>query len=235
MSKNSSILIISDQHIPYHHPDLIKFLKSIKEKYKPDRIINIGDELDYHAISFHDSDPGLMSPSDELKTALGCLKPLINLFPTMDIVESNHGSLVYRKAKTHGLPREVFKSYREILGAPQSWKWHNHIVLKMSNGASAYFCHSKGGDVMKVSQSLGMSVVQGHSHNQFEIRYWGNSLGLYFGMTVGCLIDDDSMAFHYNKLTLKRPLIGCAVIINGHPLLIPMILGKDRRWIGVLP
>ena len=41
---NKRILIISDTHCPYHHPDLIPFLKSLKKKYKPDRIIHIGDE-----------------------------------------------------------------------------------------------------------------------------------------------------------------------------------------------
>ena len=54
---NKSILIISDTHIPYHHPDLIPFLKDLKEIYKPDRVIHIGDEVDKHAMSFHDSDP----------------------------------------------------------------------------------------------------------------------------------------------------------------------------------
>jgi hypothetical protein len=29
-----------------------------------------------------------------------------------------------------------------------------------------------------------------------------------------------------------RPIIGCAVIINGLPKLIPMVLNKSGRWIG---
>ena len=58
---NKCILVISDTHCPYHHPDLISFLKTIKKKYKPDRVIHIGDEVDSHAISFHDSDPDLYS------------------------------------------------------------------------------------------------------------------------------------------------------------------------------
>lgn len=31
-------------HIPYHHPDTIKFLKAVKKKYKPTRVVNLGDE-----------------------------------------------------------------------------------------------------------------------------------------------------------------------------------------------
>ena len=57
-----SILVISDQHAPYHHIDTIDFLAAIKQKYKPDTVVNIGDEMDWHSISFHDSHPGLYSP-----------------------------------------------------------------------------------------------------------------------------------------------------------------------------
>ena len=59
-----SVLIISDTHIPYHHQDLIPFLKDLKNIMKPDKVIHIGDELDKHALSFHDSDPDLPSAGD---------------------------------------------------------------------------------------------------------------------------------------------------------------------------
>ena len=62
-----SILCISDLHIPYHHPQAFDFLKALKKKIKPDLIVNGGDELDKHALSFHDSDPDLPSAGDELK------------------------------------------------------------------------------------------------------------------------------------------------------------------------
>ena len=35
---------------------LIKFLKEIKKEFKPDFIVNIGDLLDFHAISMHSHD-----------------------------------------------------------------------------------------------------------------------------------------------------------------------------------
>jgi hypothetical protein len=53
-------------------------------------------------------------------------------------------------------------------------------------------------------------------------------------MRVGCMIDDESLAFEYNKTTLQRPVIGCGIIINGQPSLIPMVLNKKGRWIGRL-
>jgi len=71
---------------------------------------------------------------------------------------------------------------------------------------------------------MGMSCVQGHFHEKFGINYWGNSLGLYFSMQVGCLIDDTNYAFAYNNVNLKRPVIGCGLIIDGVPTLEAMPL-----------
>ena len=55
------ILVISDMHLPYQHKDSIKFLKEIKKQFKPDTILSIGDLLDQHSLSFHDSSPELYS------------------------------------------------------------------------------------------------------------------------------------------------------------------------------
>lgn len=231
--KNKCVLIISDQHFPYNHPDIISFLKRIKKEFKPDRVVNIGDEIDGHAISFHESDPDLLSASDELDSAIKKLQPLYKLFPKMDLLESNHGSLVYRKGKFAGLPRHVFKSYRDILGAPKGWNWHFDLTLTLPDNKSVYFCHGKTGTSGKLSKNMAMHTVQGHFHSKFQINYWSNMDGLYWDAHVGCLIDDQSLAFSYNKVTVERPIIGCLVILNGQPKLIPMLL-KKNRWVGHL-
>lgn len=234
MAGYKSILVISDQHFPYNHPDIIAFLRACKTKFKPDKVVNIGDEIDWHSISFHSHDPDLLSPSDELETAIRRLKPIYKMFPEMDLVDSNHGSLVYRKAKANGLPATALKSYNEILQAPKGWKWHDHLVLKCSNGKYVYFCHGRSGDVLKNSKNVSMSFVQGHHHSKFEIRYWANELDLYWGMTVGCLIERRSLAFAYAKTTGDKQIIGCGVILDGQPRLVPMVLNKSGRWIGKL-
>lgn len=232
---NAAVLVISDQHFPYAHPDTVLFLNLIKQKYKPDNIVNIGDELDYHAISFHPSNPDLLSPGDELQTAKNRMKPLFELFPEMTLIDSNHGSLVYRKGKVNGLPRFVFKSYREILEAPMGWHWKNDLTIKLSNGQSCYFVHGKARQGLALSRSMGMNVVQGHYHERFAVEYWASPGGLYWSMQVGCLIDDPSLAFEYNKVNLYKPVLGCGIILNGQPKLLPMLLNEHGRWTGITP
>lgn len=231
---NSRILVISDLHAPYTHQDTVRFLKAIKKKYRPSRVISSGDEADFHNISFHDSDPDLDSAFVELTKAIETLKPIYKLFPKVEVLESNHGSLILRKALANGLSRKFFRTPGEILEAPKGWTWHFDLVIKLPDGTECYFHHSKGANVKKNSQAMGMSFVQGHHHESFEISYWGNPNALLFGMTVGCLVDPKSLAMAYNKNNLKRPIIGCAVIIDSKPILIPMVLSKNGRWTGRL-
>lgn len=221
---NSRILIVSDLHAPYHHPNTIPFLKSLIEKYKPTRVISVGDEQDLHSVSFHDADPDLMSAGDELKAARVFMQELYALVPDMDILSSNHGDLYYRKAKHHGIPLHVIKSYNDVLGVGEGWKWHSDLVVELPNGKKVYFCHGKSQNGLKLSQNMGMSCVQGHYHNSFNIQYWSSPLELHWSMQVGCLVDDKSLAMAYNKLTVNRPIIGCGLIIDGVPVLEAMKL-----------
>ena len=96
--KYKSVLVISDLHIPYHHPQAFDFLQALKTKYKPDHIVNIGDELDCHAMSMHDSDPDLYSAGHELAASISYIQKLEKIFPKMVLVHSNHSSMLFRRA-----------------------------------------------------------------------------------------------------------------------------------------
>jgi len=228
------ILVISDTHYPVQHPDTIPFLKKIKETFNPNIVVHIGDEIDGGSISFHDKDPDTQfSPSSELESAIHQLSALYELFPECYVMESNHGSLVYRRGKWAGLPRSVFKSYNEILNAPKLWKWVPELIIE-SEAGDIYFSHGHKKNVLANSKDRSMNYVQGHHHSSFDIQYWANSKKVFWGMTVGCLIDNKNLAFNYNKIFQTVPMIGTGIIIDGVPLLIPMKRDKDNRWTGIL-
>lgn len=192
----------------------------------------MGDELDYHSISFHKPNPDLLSPGDELQTAINRIQPLFKMFPDMHIMDSNHGSLVYRRIKDAGIPMHVVKSYRDVLGAPAGWKWHNDLILELPNGQDTYFCHGGSNNVAKESQLHSMNFVSGHWHSTFEIKYWANKKALYWGMSTGCLVDQSSLAYEYAKNFTKKFIIGTGVIIDSLPRLVPMVLDKHSRWVN---
>ena len=228
---NKRILVISDMHIPYHHKDSFKFLKEIKKQFKPDTIINIGDSIDFHNISMHQSSPDLPNAGDELRITREYIKELENIFPIVTEVDSNHSSLVYRRAFKYGLSREFMRDYGDFLGT-KKWKWVEDITLTMSNGQRCYFTHGKSADVIKTSQAYSMNTVQGHYHTKFTISYWANPDNIFWAMNVGCLINQKSMAFDYAKNFRTRFIIGCGIILDGIPRLLPMVLDKKGDWIG---
>ncbi len=231
---NARIMLIGDLHAPYQHPDTLRFLSDMKAKYKPTRIICIGDEIDNHKISFHDGDPNLLSAGDEFDQGQKFLKKLEKIFPKMDILESNHGSLHFRKALARGLPKQFMMSYNDLWEVGTGWQWHPEIRLKLPNKQELYLHHGKG-PVEKIASIENCNVAQGHYHEKFKINQWCNSNGeRWWGMQVGCLIDNTSPAFRYNKLNSHSPVMGSAMVIDGEPLLVPMRLKKNGRYSGKL-
>lgn len=231
MQIQNSVLVIGDLHAPFMHKDTVKFLASVKARYKPKSVIFMGDEVDNHAISYHEHDPDLQSPGDELKAAIKQLQPLYKMFPKAVVLESNHGSLIYRKALTIGIPSMVLKGYREILSAPQGWTWKFDHTISTPMG-KVYFHHGKSGTIEKLSKNMAMSACQGHFHNRFYVSYWSSPIGLYWDANAGCLVDHKSRAQAYGKNNLQKPIVGCMIIENGIPHLIPMLLSAEGRWVG---
>ena len=228
-----SILVISDYHAPYNHIDAPAFLKAVKAKYRPDTVVCIGDEADFHALSYHESEPELDSAGVELEKAIKALKPLYKLFPNVTVVESNHGSMVLRKRRTAGIPAKAIRDYNEVLEAPKGWKWTFDVTINTALGP-VYFCHGKSGSPGRLASQYGMSTVQGHYHEKSQVNYISTPEKLMFDAHTGCLADDKSLALGYNKVNPRRPIVSVIVIVNGIPQIVPMVLKKGGRWTGKL-
>jgi len=231
----SSILVIPDMHAPYHHADTLPFLHAVKKAFKPDLVVSLGDELDYHGLSFHDSDPNLDSAGAELEKGKKFLKRLHAEYSNLLVCHSNHGSMVYRRAKAHGIPVQMIRKYREIVlpGTDSSgWSWAFSWRVNTPLG-EVLFKHQTTGILADAAHNS-CNLVVGHNHGNFSVEYCASSSHLYYGAYAGCLIDKDALAFAYGKHSVKKPIIGCMVILNGRPMAIPMILDTEGRWIKQL-
>ncbi len=143
--------------------------------------------------------------------------------------------MAYRKSKAHGIARKYLRDYADVLDAPDGWKWTNDLLITLPGGNKAYFHHGLSKNVMKVVAARGVCVIQGHFHESFEIGYLGNPQALLWGMTTGCLVDNKSLAFAYNRTNMGRPIIGTGAIIDGQPKLLPMVLTSRGRWNKIVP
>lgn len=233
MAKENNVLVIGDLHAPVYHRDTLAFLTAVKKRYRPSRTIFTGDEVNWESISFHTKHPDLPGPKEELERSIKSLKPLYKLFPKADILESNHGSLVFRKAIAAGLPTSVIKSYREMIGAPKGWDWHFDLTIQTDLGP-VYFHHGKSSSIEKLSKSMAMSAVQGHYHSKFYISYWASPIGLFWDANAGAFADHKHLAMEYAKNSINKSIMGCIMIERGIPHLLPMVLNKSGRWIGRL-
>lgn len=223
------ILVISDLQAPFHHPDSIKFLKAVKKKYKTNITVCIGDEVDFHALSDYTPDPDGMSANTELNASLTLLNGLYEEFPKVMVCTSNHTSRPFRRAFKAGIPSTFLRSYSEFLKAPPGWHWRDKWEI---DGIVFEHGESFGGDhsAIKHAKANFKSTVIGHHHSLFCIEYYQNSDKRVFGASSGCLIDDNTYAFRYNKHQKNRPQLGVVVILDQCPILVPMNLTKSGRW-----
>ena len=227
------ILAVPDLHIPYEHQDALEFIKAVKKEYEPSLVVNLGDMLDFHAISFHDNDPDLLSAGDELELSVEKIAEWEKVIPEQYIIGSNHGDLPLRKFLANGIPKSLIKSYNDIYEVGKGWQFVPDLTIEsgVKNLPDIYFAHGIRKNALQVANQRAQRFICGHYHEDFKVEYSGNPNSLIWSVMSGCLIDKKSKAFAYNKLNLNRPILGCTVILHGVPFLIPMILDKKGRWI----
>ena len=227
------VLVVPDLQIPFNHQDSIPFLITVNDKYKCNEWVNIGDELDFSTLSVsHLPDPDGIGFKEEFSQALEVLKEFYKIWPKTKVCVSNHTIRPIKKAIYAGVPSMFLKTYQEFLCAPSTWVWRDEWEID-----GVRYIHGEGlaGQVAHIKAAHGarISTVHGHLHSYAGINYLNNYKGqLLWGMNVGCLIDEKSYAFKYQKHFLHKPTLGCGIVIDGGPQFIPMILDRKLRWIG---
>lgn len=220
----SRILLIGDLHLPFTHPKYLAFCKSVKKRYKCDKVMFTGDIYEHNSISYHESDPEGYSAGDELSLASKAVKPWYKAFPEAKITLGNHDILPYRQAKTHGIPRSMLRDLNDIYETPK-WEWATQFVVD-----NVMYHHGKGtgkNAALQMAEKERMSCAMGHAHSGGGVQYTASTKDMLFGLNAGCGIDIKKYVFAYSKQFTSRPTLGCGVILNGtEGHFIPMRLGK---------
>ena len=229
------LLILSDVHLPFQHPQAFEFLQKVKKDVRPDHVISVGDIIDLASVQVsRPSDPNIDSPIFELEKARKEIKILEKIFPKMQICWGNHDLRLLRKAELVGIPRSMLRDINSILEVKAKWTWHDKIIITLPNGQQVYFTHNFKRNAMSSSKELGVSFCQGHFHTALSCEFWSSPTALNFALNVGCLINPKAEAFRYQKNFLKRPILGCAAIIDSSPRLYTMLLNSNGKWLGKL-
>lgn len=225
-----TIGIIGDTHIPFELEGYLEHCVNMFDMWGVDIVVHVGDVIDNHAISYHEHDPNGMSDGDEILAAVPKLEKWVSAFPDMLWVTGNHDDLPYRKAMTHGLARKRMADYASIfeIDGLRDWKYQEEhiidgIVFRHGMGATGKYGHRNA------AEKMACNVVQGHSHSVAGIEYIASQNQLIWGMAVGCGVDKNAYAAHYGRHMVSKPVISCAVIVEGTPIVLPMDLGSKFK------
>ena len=202
------VLVIGDLHEPFCLEGYLSFCKKMYKKHKCNKVVFIGDIIDSHYSSYHETDPDGMSAGDELTLAKKKIKKWYKTFPKADVIIGNHDRIVMRKAFSGGIPKIWIKDFTDVLEVA-SWNFVDRVVYD-----DVQYLHGEGGTARTKCKADMMSTVQGHLHTQCYTEWYVGAKFKVFGCQVGCGIDHDSYAMAYAKRG-KKPAIGCAVIIDG--------------------
>jgi len=214
----SRVLVIGDTHEPFSIDGYLDHCKEVYNTFQCDTVVHIGDEVDNHFASYHDTDPDGFGAGEELDRAVYRLNKYYEAFPNATVIIGNHTSMAYRKALSGGLSKDWIREYSDVLEVP-NWEF----VYETDIDGVTYH-HGLGGTARTKMKNEASSYVQGHYHTQAYIEFLATKQQMLFAMQVGCGIDHKAYAMAYAK-SGKKPVISCGVVLNGDkPFLIPMKL-----------
>lgn len=218
----AKVIILGDIHEPYSRKGYREFCCRTRDKYRCDTVVCIGDEVDSSAISFHQREPEGLSALDEWRRAMKALQKWCKSFPDVKVCWGNHTLRIARVAASVGIPEQFLKTMPQLYNLP-SWRWKfewliDDVTYIHGTGFGGQHPHAVA------AQRLGKSVVLGHCHSRAGIYWTATQASRYFGMSVGCGVDDTALAFRYCQDRYARSMVGCGVVLDGLPTWVPMKL-----------
>ena len=207
--EENRVLIVGDIHAPFELKSYLAFCKDIYAKYNCNKVVMIGDLLDNHFASYHESSADGMGGGQELEVAIQRISKWYDAFPEADVTLGNHDLLIMRKAQTSSVPSKWIKSFKEVLETP-NWNFIEEIEID-----DVLYCHGVGSKAHIRAVKNMQSTVQGHHHTEAYAHWFVGKKQKVFGMQVGCGIDSKSYAMAYGKW-FPKSAIGCGVVLGGH-------------------
>lgn len=226
----NNVLVIGDLHLPFAHPNYLKFVLETKEKFKCNKIVFIGDVVDNYAHSRFSKDPDTASAEVEYEQFMHGIRKWYEAFPEATWILGNHDKRPFNKAKEIGLGRIFTQSVNTIYDCPKGWKITPSIEI---DGVLYTHGVSSGGQTgwQDYSRKLGKSVVIGHIHSVGGVRYHQNPDGKQlFTLAAASGIHDDTYAFAYGKDSAVKSMLGCGIVRGGTKAYFEPMDLSDRRF-----
>ena len=208
--KENRILVIGDLHEPFCLDGYLDFCKETYQNFNCNKVVFIGDVIDNHYSSYHESSADGLGGKYELEQAIKKLSKWYKAFPIADVTLGNHDRIIIRKAQTSNIPSKWIKEYRDVLETP---KWN--FVTDVYYDGVRYVHGDKSGKPRMAAKRDMVSTVSGHYHTDFYVEWLFGKTRAIFALATGCGIDSKSYAMGYMQGG-KKEAIGCGVVLGGH-------------------
>jgi predicted phosphodiesterase len=194
------IVIVSDLQIPYHDPKAVHNLIDFIKRYKPDRVVSIGDEMDLPQVSKWEK--GRMG---EYAGTIGkdrdATVKILEQLRVTDVIRSNHTDRLFNYIASYapglyGIPELQFENFLRLPELGITY-WRKPMPIA-PNWVAVHGDHGRisqvaGQTALKQALQHGKSLVCGHTHRLGVSSITEASGGIVgriiTGLEVGNLMD----------------------------------------------
>lgn len=213
--------VVGDLHLPWVHDDYLGFVKSVFRFYRVERKVLIGDVVDHHAVSNHPRHELAPSGHDEAERAREAIVPWYRMIGNADVTVGNHDIRPWKyAAQEAGISPVYMRSMSEVWETPK-WRWVDEVEID-----GVLYTHGTGmsGQNAAIRRAIHnrQSVVMGHVHAWAGVQWAGSRKGAIFGCLTGVGCDDGKIGLAYGKNNPMKSVLGCAVVIDGKPIVVTM-------------
>ena len=228
----ATVGIIGDTHLPFELEGYLEFCSETFKAYGVDTVVHIGDFIDNHSLSFHDSEPLLHNVLGEYESAVRRAQDWYDAFPECTLIMGNHDRIPARQLRKLGMEPNIFlRPIEDLFGMPEGWTVADQVEI---DNVLYHHGETAGGinGFRKDAETRMRCTVSGHNHSNAGISATATDQELVWGMAVGCGVDHRSLAFAYGKHFAKKPIIACGIVVDGEPVIEYMNLGRKIRRVS---
>lgn len=196
-------IVLPDLQVPYHDTVTLKAVEAYMADHRWDGYINLGDFLDFNALSRYVKDsPGAVLPTDDVAATFAEGKKILtrhakilrakNPRARMVLLEGNHDYRAVSYAEAHpGMKDQLnVPEHLDLKGLRVEWvpSWSKGKLFKLGK---AFFTHgliTTKYHAAVMAQRYGVPIYYGHTHDvqEFPIVLHGEDKTVV-GKSLGCL------------------------------------------------
>lgn len=199
------VVIIPDVHAPYEDYRALHGVYKFIKDYKPDRVVQLGDLVDFYALSKFDKDPSrVLGLQQEIDVARYHLEQLRKVHKgSITMLEGNHEMrlMKYLRANPEVASLESINNVPALLGLKDfnvDYKQNmeiNGVLFKHGHVVRKHSSYSAKGEI----ENEGTSGVSGHTH-RLGVHYHTDRSGQHAWFEMGHLAEEKAAEYMEGKV-----------------------------------